>query len=166
MKKIILLIAAVCCMASVASAQSKVKSALGIDQDARCTVGLRAGSGIELVGEYFYSKDMYAEARIGTSWAGGLNFTALNVWNPIDWNWTPSLGWWFLDAGAGAFVGAGHGVNFGVAGTAKFGILFKNTPIRLAVDVTPRVGVYAYGGGLHFWGTGLFNTGLSATYRF
>ncbi len=72
------------------------------------------------------------------------------MWNPKDWNWTPNLGWWFVDAGA--FVGAGHGqVNFGVAGSAKFGILFKKVPIRLAVDVTPKIGLYAYNGGIHFW---------------
>ena len=89
----------------------------------------------------------------------------LRPWNPKDWNWTPNLGWWFVDAGA--FVGAGYGqVNFGVAGSAKFGILFKKVPIRLAVDVTPKIGLYAYNGGIHFWGTGLFNSGLTATYCF
>ena len=53
-----------------------------------------------------------------------------------------------------------------VAGSAKFGILFKKVPIRLAVDITPKVGLYAYNGGIHFWGTGIFNGGLSATYCF
>lgn len=119
-----------------ASAQSKVKDTFGIDQDARCSLGLRVGSGTYVVGEYFYGKDVYIDGRIGWEWANGLNLTALNMWNPKDWNWTPNLGWWFVDAGAGAFVGAGYGQ------------------------------VYAYNGGIHFWGTGLFNGGLTATYCF
>ena len=28
------------------------------------------------------------------------------------------------------------------------------------------IGLYAYNGGIHFWGTGLFNGGLTATYCF
>jgi hypothetical protein len=136
-------------------------------QSKGCSLGLRVGSGTYVVGEYFYGKDVYIDGRIGWEWANGFNLTALHMWNPKDWNWTPNLGWWFVDAGAGAFVGAGYGhVNFGVAGSAKFGILFKKVPIRLAVDVTPKIGLYAYNGGIHFWGTGLFNGGLTATYCF
>lgn len=166
MKKIILILAAVLCVAT-ASAQTTVKSAFGIEENARCAVGLRLGTGAQVVGEYFYGKDVQLEARIGYNWANGFNVTALHVWNPKDWAWTPDLGWWFLDAGAGAFVGAYHNyVNFGVAGTAKFGILFKNAPIRLSVDVTPMIGLYAYDGGMGFMRTGIFNGGLTATYCF
>ena len=166
MKKIILIMAAVLCVAT-ASAQNTVKSTFGIDESARCAVGLRLGSGAQVVGEYFYGKDVQIEGRVGINWGNGFNVTALHVWNTNDWAWTPDLGWWFLDAGAGAFVGAGHGhVNFGVAGTAKFGILFKNAPIRLSVDVTPMLGLYAYNGGVAFLSTGIFNGGLTATYCF
>lgn len=166
MKKFILVMVAALCVVS-ASAQSKVKDAFGIDQNSRCALGLRVGSGTYAVGEYFYGKDVYLDGRIGWEWGSGFNFTALHMWNPKEWNWTPNLGWWFVDAGAGAFVGAGyHQVNFGVAGSAKFGILFKKVPIRLAVDVTPKIGLYAYNGSVHFWGTGIFNGGLTATYCF
>jgi hypothetical protein len=166
MKKFILIMAAVLCV-TTASAQSSVKKAFGIDQDARCAAGLRLGSGVQAVGEYFYAKDVYLEGRLGWEWANGFNFTALHMWNPKDWNWTPDLGWWFVDAGAGAFVGAGYGlVNFGIAGSAKFGILFKNVPIRLSVDLTPKIGLYAYNGSIGFWNTGIFNGGISATYCF
>ena len=123
------MVAALCVVS--ASAQSQVKDAFGIDQNSRCSLGLRVGSGTYVVGEYFYGKDAYIDARIGWEWANGFNLTALHMWNPKDWNWTPNLGWWFVDAGAGAgaFVGAGYGqVNFGVAGSAKFGILFKKVP--------------------------------------
>ena len=167
MKKIILIIAAVFCMASVASAQSKVKDAFGIDQNSRCALGLRFGSGAQVVGEYFYAKDVYIDARLGYDWGQGFGLTALHMWNPKDWTWTPDLGWWFVDAGAGAFVGLpGYGVTFGIAGSAKFGILFKNVPIRLAVDVTPRLGLYAGQGHVGFYRTGIFNGGISATYCF
>jgi hypothetical protein len=168
MKKIIMILVAVLCVAGTASAKGgAVKQAFGINEDARCSAGLRLGSGAQAVAEYFYAKDVYLEGRIGWEWANGFNFTALHMWNPKDWNWTPNLGWWFVDAGAGAFVGAGYGqVNFGIAGSAKFGILFKNVPIRLALDITPKIGLYAYNGGIHFWGTGLFNGGISATWCF
>ena len=168
MKKIILLAVAVLGFTVAASARGEsVKQAFGIDSNARCAVGLRLGSGASVVGEYFYGKDVYLEGRIGYEWTHGFNFTALHMWNPKDWNWTPNLGWWFIDAGAGAFVGAGAGhVNFGVAGSAKFGILFKEVPIRLAVDVTPKIGLVAYNGGISFWSTGIFNAGITATYCF
>jgi hypothetical protein len=166
MKKILLIMAAVLCVAT-ASAQNKAKSAFNISQDTRCAVGLRVGTGAELVGEVFYGKDVQIEGRLGWNWDSGFSVSALHVWNPKDWAWTPDLGWWFFDAGVGAFVGAGHGhVNFGVAGEAKFGILFKNVPIRLSIDVTPHIGLVAYNGGMSFYRTGLFNGGLTATYCF
>lgn len=150
-----------------ASAQSAVKDAFGINQSSKCSLGLRVGSGTYAVGEYFYAGDAYFEGRIGWEWKHGFNFTALHVWNIKDWNWTPNLGTWFFDAGAGAFVGAGYGeLNFGVAGTAKFGIFFKNVPIRLALDLTPKVGLCMHNGGIHFWDTGIFNSGFSVTYCF
>lgn len=166
MKKLIILSVAVLAFTFTASAQSKVKDAFGIDQNSRCALGLRLGTGAQVVGEYFYDKDVYIDGRIGYDWGQGFGLTALHMWNPKDWNWTPDLGWWFVDAGVGAFVGVHHGVNFGVAGSAKFGILFKNAPIRLAVDITPRIGLYAYNGGIHFYGTGLLNGGIQATWCF
>jgi hypothetical protein len=117
MKKIILVMVAALCVVS-ASAQSKVKDGFGIDQDARCSLGLRVGSGTYVVGEYFYGKDVYIDGRVGWEWGSGFNLTALHMWNPKDWNWTPKLG------------------------------------------------LYAYNGGIHFWGTGIFNGGLTATYCF
>ena len=167
MKKIIMILVAVLCVAGTASAKGgAVKQAFGIDQDARCSAGLRLGSGAQAVAEYFYAKDVYLEGRIGWEWANGFNFTALHMWNPKDWNWTPNLGWWFVDAGAGAYVGVNYGVSFGVAASAKFGILFKNVPIRLAVDITPRLGFYSYGGYFGFDRTSIFNGGLQVTYCF
>ena len=166
MKKLIILSVAVLALTFNASAQSKVKETFGIDQNTRCALGLHMGTGAQVMGEYFYGKDVYIDGRIGYDWGQGFGLTALHMWNPKDWNWTPNLGWWFVDAGAGAFAGVHNGVSFGVAGSAKFGILFKKAPIRLAVDITPRIGLYAYDGGMYFYRTGLLNGGIQATWCF
>ena len=173
MKKVLLVIVALFCVSTV-SAKKTAQDYVDIAKNSRCSVGLRLGTGGEIAAECFYAKDVYVEGRLGLHWGGGLNFTALHAWNPFDWNWTPNAGWWFFDYGVGAFVGGGnHHVNFGVAGMAKFGILFKKVPIRLSVDVTPHVGLYAVGkkyrgdsAGIGFYRTGLLNTGLSATWCF
>ena len=163
MKKFLLVIVALFCVSASASA----KNLVDVAANSRCSLGLRVGSGAELVGECFYAKDVYVEGRLGYNWGSGFSFTAFHAWNPFDWAWTPKLGWWFFDYGVGASVSVGnHHVGVGVAGVAKFGILFKKVPIRLAVDVTPRVGLSIYGGGVGFWRTGLLNGGLSATYCF
>ena len=166
MKKFFLTMVAVLCVATAASAQSGIKQAFGIDSNARCAAGIHIGTGAQIMGEYFYGKDVYIDARLGYDWTQGFGVTALHMWNPKDWNWTPNLGWWFVDAGAGAYVGVNHGVSFGVAASAKFGILFKNVPIRLAVDITPRLGFYSYGGYFGFDRTSIFNGGLQVTYCF
>ena len=166
MKKFFLTMVAVLCVATAASAQSGIKQAFGIDSNARCAAGIHIGTGAQIMGEYFYGKDVYIDARLGYDWTQGFGVTALHMWNPKDWNWTPNLGWWFVDAGAGAYVGVNYGVSFGVAASAKFGILFKNVPIRLAVDITPRLGFYSYGGYFGFDRTSIFNGGLQVTYCF
>ena len=182
--------AAVLCVASV-SAQSKIKEAANYVASQKWSLGLRVGSGAQIDAECFYSDKAYVEGRLGWGFFGGhIDFTALHNWNCCAWNWTPKAGQWFLDAGVGAHVGgSGAGVGLGVAGQAKFGIKFNKVPIRLALDVTPVVGTYlVYGtkststvddgnGGTTtvtvktpaqwgFWGTGLLNFGLSATYCF
>ena len=70
--------------------------------------------------------------------------------------------------GVGAFLGgAGHHIHYGIAGVAKFGVLFKKVPIRLSIDYTPQLGLasYYHGGGTHFHG-GWANFGVSAAYCF
>lgn len=169
MKKIFLVLMAMFCIATV-SAGNKVSQAFEVASNSRMSAGLRVGTGIEAVAECFYAKDVYVEGRLGYSWGDGVNFTALHAWNPWDWNWTPRVCWWFFDAGVGAFVGGDRGhIHAGVAGVAKFGVLFKKVPIRLSVDFTPQLGVHAnykrYGGGAGFhsnwWGAG-----ISAAYCF
>ena len=146
MKKIFLVLVAALCVASV-SAQDKFKSQ--VKQVAQTvaaqkwSVGLRAGSGVQVDAECFYAGNKYFEGRLGLGLIGGLgvDFTVLHNWNCCNWDWTPKAGTWFLDAGVGVNVG-GHakGLWCGVAGQAKFGIKFKEVPIRLAVDVTPVIG--------------------------
>lgn len=174
MKKVLLVMAALFCVAT-ASAGTKVKDLVNLSSAPKCSVGLRVGTVAELAVECFYSESAYLEGRLGYAWKNGFGFTALHVWNPCNWNWTPQAGSWFLDAGAGAFVGGSikNGYSkFGVAGVVKFGIFFKKVPIRLAVDLTPHVGIQAWSkkynetGGVSFFGSGIFNSGISATYCF
>ena len=164
MKKILLVLAAMFCVATV-SAQQKF------------TLGGRLGSGLQADAEWFYSTDKYVEARFGMSWMGGISadFTALHNWNCCNWNWTPKFATWYLDAGVGANLGGRpiDGVSYlyvGVAGQVKFGMQFKKVPLRLAIDYTPVFGaeMLSYKGYTEagFFGNGLGNFGVSAVYCF
>lgn len=191
MKKIFLVMAAMLCVASV-SAQNKIKDAANYVASQKWSVGLRVGAGEQAVAECFYSDKAYIEGRLGLGVVGvkesGLfvDFTAIHNWNCFAWDWTPSAGQWYLDAGVGASV-AGNGAfaAVGVVGQAKFGIKFNKVPIRLAVDFSPAFGYHhtyahevkvegeegkvvletkpAHGA---FWKTGMLNGGISATYCF
>ena len=153
-------------------------------------VGLRVGSGtdFDLVGKVGLGGN-YIEGRLGFG-GSHVNITGIYNWEIAEWNWTPSVGKWFFDAGVGVNLGgAKHFMYVGVAGQAKFGIKFNKVPIRLAIDVTPAFGPYfhlpysemvevpntsggvdkvkiKYGGGAGFYSHGLLNFGLSATYCF
>ena len=156
MKKIFLVLAAALCVATV-SAQSKfestVKNAAQTVASQKWSVGLRLGSQGQAIAECFYSENAYFEGRLGLSYYGvqelrdtkgnclGVDATVLHNWNCCTWDWTPSAGQWYLDAGVGVNIGGhGRGMWCGIAGQAKFGIKFNKVPIRLAVDVTPVVG--------------------------
>ena len=156
MKRIIIALAAILCVATV-SAQKKFESSV---KDAANTVvntvtsqkwaiGLRAGTGADFQAECFYSDKAYIQGIVGFNYMGaivrnqhfGVNFTFLHNWNCANWDWTPDAGTWFLDAGFGAGIGGNlHHVSFGVAGQVKFGFQFDEVPIRLAIDITPVVG--------------------------
>ena len=192
MKKIFLVLAAALCVATV-SAQNKfessVKQAAQTIASQKWSVGLRATYGVQVVSECFYAGDKYFEGRLGLGLGNGAgaDFTALHNWNCCNWDWTPSVGKWYLDAGVGANVGGNGGwVYAGVAGDVKFGIKFNKVPIRLAVDYTPVIGVHViYGHStsvtdpntgtvttvrtpskLGFHDKGFYNFALSATYCF
>lgn len=188
MKKILLVIAAIFCVATV-SAQ-------------KWAVGGRVGSGLQAVGEYHFSDKNYAEVRLGMGWLGKdygfshwrdngsfysdphINFelTGLYNWKVLNFDWTPEAGDWFLDAGVGAgFAIRKYYTYVGVAGQVKFGFQLKSIPLKVAIDWTPIVGPeICYGGpskGYHwvfpnnykratFSGYTLANFGVSAVYCF
>ena len=165
MKKIFLVLVAVLCVASVSA------------QKTNWAAGLRATYGVQAVGEYFYSSDKYAEARLGLFGGACADFTALHQWNCCNWDWTPSVGKWYLDAGVGLNLGgAAHYVWGGVAGDVKFGIKFNKVPIRLSVDYTPVIGIAGWYGyhdlgdsvvrKVHLHTPGFYNFALSATWHF
>lgn len=181
MKKIVLSLVALLCVASV-SAQSKfessVKSAAKAVASQKWSVGLRAGSTVQAVAECFYGDNTYVEGRFGmTALFGSSNapvaadFTVLHNWNCFNMDWTPSAGKWFFDAGVGLSVGGGaHTAYVGVAGNAKLGIKFNSAPVRLSVDWTPVFGpgfVYAKGyTHTGFPSLNIANFGVSAAYCF
>lgn len=170
MKRVILTLAAIFCVASL-SAQSKID----ISRE-KWAVGGRVGSGLQAQAEYKMQSDNYLDFRFGMSWCNGgavlnADFTALYQWHIADFDWTPSAGTWFFDAGVG--VGAGGRANlayYGAVGGAKLGIKFKNAPVKLAVDWSPMFGgMTAYGGGVsysEFHKYGLANIGISCVYCF
>lgn len=162
MKKIILIAAMVLGFAVAANAQG-------------FRAGARIGSGFQAQAEYCYNGANYFEGRFGMGWyiPGQLtaDFTALHNWNVKIMDWTPSVGQWFIDAGAGLSVGGRSNlVTLGVAGCAKLGIEFNDAPIRLAVDWTPAFGpAIAYIGAdsaAKFNEYGLANFGISAVFCF
>ncbi len=178
MKKILLAVVAMMCVATV-SAQSKfessVKQAAQTVASQKWSVGLRACYGIQVVSECFYTGDKYVEGRLGIFGGACADFTAIHNWNCCNWDWTPQVGKWYLDAGVGANLGgAAHYVYGGVAGDVKFGIKFNKVPIRLSVDYTPVLGIAGwYGKDLgdsvkraYLYTPGFYNFALSATYCF
>lgn len=188
MKKILLVIAAIFCVATV-SAQ-------------KWAVGGRVGSGLQAVGEYHFSDKNYVEVRLGMGWLSNhddfshwrdngsyyndpnINFelTGLYNWKALEFDWTPGAGKWFLDAGVGAgFAIRKYYTYVGVAGQAKFGFQLNSIPLKIAIDWTPIFGPeICYGGPsannhwvFHrnykraaFSGYTLANFGVSAVYCF
>ena len=170
MKKIFLVLAAMFCIATV-SAQNKVVDTITAQ---KWSVGLRAAYGLQAVSECFYTGDKYFEGRLGLF--GGLcaDFTVLHNWNCCNWDWTPKVGKWYLDAGCGVNLGGFRGFVYGgVTGDVKFGIKFNKYPIRLALDYSPAISIGgAYGkykgdsGNVGLWTPGFYNIALSATWCF
>ena len=156
------------------------------------SAGLRVGSGVQAVGQYKYDGKNYIEARFGASWCNGgvysetignavisepiyfdttADFTLLHNWHLLDMDWTPRGGKWFVDAGAGVNVGGKANYAYvGVAGMARLGFTFNNTPITLALDWTPTFGPgirYVKGANQMFFNElGIANVSISCTYNF
>lgn len=160
MKKFLLAIVAMVCVASVSA------------QDYKNSIGLRVGYGAELQYERHFSAENYLEVNLGLS---GFSFNQIFAnatynWNCCEWDWTPQAGMWFLSAGVGGSVGMwGYqndkgkdvlGVQVGVAGDVAFGIRF-NKPVTLSIDYRPTIYF------LHnAWTQGLTSFALTCTYNF
>ena len=135
MKKILLALAFVLCAASVSA------------QD--WAIGGRITSGIQVQGEYQFDNGNYLEGRLGLGLinGAGLDFTALHQWNICKMEWTPRVGEWFFDAGAGASIGmASKFLYVGATGCAKLGIEFNTAPVKLAIDYSPTIGPWVGSG--------------------
>ena len=168
MKKLLLSLAALLCVATASAKGGNFFT----NHD--WAAGLRTGYGLQIDAECFLNQNNYVEARVGLY--GGLcaDFTGLYNWHLMDFDWTPSVGKWYFDAGVGGNIGGfAHFAYGGVAGLAKLGIKFNKVPIRLAIDWTPVLGVCGWYGdagdtatGVGFYGLGLGNVGVSATWCF
>lgn len=114
--------------------------------------GLRFGTGsaIELAGQYDLSKSNYVDGRIGFG-DGKISLSGIYNWKIKSFNWTPSLGKWYFDAGVGAYAyiydtankkgEPTKGLGAGVAGQVKLGIKFNDVPVSIAWDLGPVVNI-------------------------
>lgn len=169
MKKLLLTLVALFCVATTVSAKGG-----NFFTNHDWSAGLRVGYGVQAQAECFLNKSNYLEARLGLYGGACADFTALYNWHLMDFDWTPSVGKWYFDAGVGGNIGgAAHFVFGGVAGQAKLGLKFNKVPIRLALDWTPVLGVCGWYGdagdtasGARFYGIGWANVGVSATWCF
>lgn len=151
--------------------------------------GFRVGSGIQAVGVYNYKKDATIEARFGASWNNDefiihygnvnayevsrimLDFSLLHTWRLLNMDWTPSLGKWFVDGGAGVNVGGRANYAYaGVMGMARIGLSFFELPLTVTFDWSPSFGpnfwYNDFGTKAGFNGMGIANLGVSCIYRF
>ena len=157
MKKILLAVVAVLCVAAVNA------------QDYKNSIGLRLGYAAEVQYERHFSAENYLEVNAGLADLLGsfdrLMVNATYNWNCFDWDWTPSAGRWFLSAGVGGSVGfwgkdAECPIQVGVSGNVAFGIRF-NAPVTLSLDYRPTI--YFLN---EAWADGVGHFGLTCTYNF
>ena len=115
-------------------------------------VGIRFNGGVEIVGQYDMGQTNHIDARLGLG-NGWVGLTGIYTWEIAQFNWTPSFGKWFFDAGVGANVTAGGIFNLAVVGSAQFGIKFNNAPISITIDAQPALNLthvvdLGFGGGI------------------
>ena len=148
------------------------------------SAGIRVGSGVQAMGVYHYKANSSVEARFGASWNNidftyGVqepsrlmaDFTILHGWRLLDMDWTPDVGKWFVDVGAGVNVGGrGHYVYAGVTGMARIGLTFFDAPFTVAFDWSPTFGpniIYTkHFTDLGFNDLGIANICVSCIYNF
>lgn len=137
MKKFLVALVAMFCVTAVSAQVSNV--------------GLRFNGGVEVVGQFDMGKTNYIDARIGLNHT--ISLTGIYTWKIQEFNWTPSLGKWFFDAGVGASVGFSNPVWASVVGSAKLGFEFKDAPVSIMWDLCPTFSLtpatgFGFGGGV------------------
>lgn len=162
MKKILLVLVALLCVATV----SAKKSFAEVMKSQEWTVGLRVGSGLQADASWVYSDNAYVEARFGMSWLGtsklrsgdykydalgsdkkavAAHFEVLHNWNIRNWDWTPSVGKWFLDVGCGLALG-GYTIGGGTSGGGYGGGYGGGIPDYDSPDAGRAAGLTRAGG--------------------
>ncbi len=153
MKK--MLFTLVLCLATIGAANAQKNA-----------VGIRIGDG----GELLYQRDLrtntYLQFTLAVPHWDGFTVTGLHNWRCCEWNWTPSVCDWHLDAGAGAAVGVygfdNSGLFLGAVGSCSFGCEFNRVPISIDIDYRPTIGI----ANSDFYKNGFWNFGLSVAYHF
>lgn len=122
-------------------------------------VGVRFDGSASITAQYDLSKTNHVDARV--RFGGGLtSVTGIYNYSLETFNWTPSLGKWFLDAGFGANVGFAQGyTSFAVLGSASLGIKFNDAPVSVTFDLEPTLNL----SGVTGFGVG---SGVSIAYHF
>lgn len=96
-------------------------------------------TGANLIGQYDLGGSNHIEGRLGFG-GGTTSITGLYNWEIEKFNWTPSLGQWFFDAGVGANVAFASGyTGISALGTAQLGIKFNNAPVSVTFDLEPTL---------------------------
>lgn len=144
--------------------------AMGLAKAQDNAVGLRVGSGVEVLYQRDLSSKNFLQFTVAMPNFDGISATAIYNWRCCKWDWTPQTCDWHLNAGVGAAAGIYNfndsGVLVGVAGSCAFGCRFKKVPISLDIDYRPIIGTVFGGGSKGFFTPGFWNFGLAAAYHF
>ena len=114
-------------------------------------VGLRVNGGIEIVGQYDMGKANYIDGRIGFG-NDNVSLTGIYNWKLKNFNWTPSIGKWFFDAGVGGGAytydkvnknnnNISNGIGACIVGQVKLGIKLNDAPVSIAWDFCPAIDI-------------------------
>lgn len=133
-------------------------------------IGIRLGGSGEVLYQQWLSESNYLQFTLATPNWNGFTVTGTYNWRCHEWDWTPNVCSWHLDAGVGGLAGVydmkNTGFLLGVIGSCAFGCQFNKVPISVDLDYRPAIGMVAGGGSSGLFTPGFWNFGISAAYHF
>ncbi len=159
MKKFILVFAATVLAAVAVSAQPRA-------------IGARFGYGLEVSYQHSLGTDNMLSAELSFPGFYGIGAAATYDWlNPFNTSipWNHKGEWnWYMGVGGGASYWFSNYLNVGVAG--RIGVEYDFWfPLQLSFDWRPVIGpdfIFGEGGGVGFYGTGLYAGAISLGVRY